>query len=189
MADLTAIAAFTAAGLSLANVGITARVSRAGSLEEWRRNEERPVAARIVRLTEECRDEWGWAESTRQVLREARAEGADAAKIDRLHDMTKEHIAAAQDARVRVLEGVAELQLMAGRPLREAALLLQHALGRASRHYREANELDIDMAITVLIDQTRSAFIHASRIDLGIDRPPPSLRRWLHRWKYRRVIV
>jgi ribonuclease PH len=48
MADLTAIAAFTAAGLALANVGLTSRLARRNVLKHWRREEEQRVVAIVV---------------------------------------------------------------------------------------------------------------------------------------------
>src|SRR6266536_425015 len=49
--DWSAIAAFTAAGLSLVNVAGTARLTRHSHLEQWRRDEESGVAPAVVRVT------------------------------------------------------------------------------------------------------------------------------------------
>lgn len=50
--NLTAIAAFTAAGLSLVNIVLSARLTRHHHLEQWRRDEERPVVARLLTLSQ-----------------------------------------------------------------------------------------------------------------------------------------
>jgi hypothetical protein len=44
------VAAFTAAGLSLVNVGYSAWLNSRGHLEQWRRDVERPIGAQIITL-------------------------------------------------------------------------------------------------------------------------------------------
>ena len=65
-ADLAAVAAFTAAGLSLVNVVISARLTSRGSREQWRREQERPIVARCLTLSANAvREIWAvirWAE-------------------------------------------------------------------------------------------------------------------------------
>ena len=56
--DLTAVAAFTAAGLSLVNVAISARMASRGHREQWRREQERPIVARCLTLSADARHEW-----------------------------------------------------------------------------------------------------------------------------------
>jgi hypothetical protein len=45
--DLSAIAAFTAAALSAVNILISYRLTSRGHLEQWRREQERPIVARL----------------------------------------------------------------------------------------------------------------------------------------------
>jgi len=49
--DLTAAAAFTAAALSLVNVAISYRLTSRGHREQWRRDEARPIVARMLKLS------------------------------------------------------------------------------------------------------------------------------------------
>jgi hypothetical protein len=60
--NLAVIAAFTAAALSLIGVIInvvwTYRLSRRTQLEQWRRNEERPIVARLLTLSDSAADKW-----------------------------------------------------------------------------------------------------------------------------------
>jgi len=55
---LVAVAAFTAAGLSLVNVVMTAWLSGRASLKQWRRDTELPILARIMTLSEDARQSW-----------------------------------------------------------------------------------------------------------------------------------
>lgn len=68
-ADLAAVAAFTAAGLSLINVVITVRLVRRGQRERWRREQERPIVARCLTLSSDIRHEWHEASVARQDAR------------------------------------------------------------------------------------------------------------------------
>ena len=52
--NLAVAAAFLAALLSLVNVLITARLASQGRLQQWRREEMRPVVARILSLSREA---------------------------------------------------------------------------------------------------------------------------------------
>ena len=57
--NLTTIAAFTAAGLALVDVVVNvfwgSRLTSRAQVEQWRRNEERPIVARILTLSEDAR--------------------------------------------------------------------------------------------------------------------------------------
>lgn len=56
--DLTAVAAFTAAGLSLVNVAMTGRMTRRTELDRWRRDAERPVVVEVVAASRAARIHW-----------------------------------------------------------------------------------------------------------------------------------
>lgn len=56
--SLAVAAAFLAASLSLVNVLITARLASQGRLQQWRREEMRAVAAKIVALSREAGMAW-----------------------------------------------------------------------------------------------------------------------------------
>jgi hypothetical protein len=53
-----AVAAFVAAGVSLVNVGISARLANRSQRETWRRTEERPIVARYLTLSGDALGEW-----------------------------------------------------------------------------------------------------------------------------------
>ncbi len=104
------MAAFTAAGLSLVNVAITARLASRGQREQWRRDQERPIVARCLTLSGAALSEWWHASVAKQ-----RAD-ADAPPtlvdphwdkgVQLLHDLRYE---------------VAQLDLLAGRAVRQVA--------------------------------------------------------------------
>lgn len=56
--NLATVAAFMAAGLSLVNIVIGARLTRRGGREQWRRDQERPVVARSLTLSVNARRAW-----------------------------------------------------------------------------------------------------------------------------------
>ena len=60
------MAAFTAAGLSLVNVAISARLVSRGQREQWRRDQERPIVARCITLSGDALSEWSDASVAKQ---------------------------------------------------------------------------------------------------------------------------
>ena len=72
--DLAAVAAFTAAGLSLVNVAISARLASRGAREQWRRDQERPIVARCLTLSDDALGEW-WDDSVAKQVLTARLSG------------------------------------------------------------------------------------------------------------------
>jgi len=120
--DLAAIAAFTAAGLSLVNVAVSSRLTSRGNLEQWRRNEERPVIARILTLSDDALSKW-------QAAGEARQDWIDSVTADpsRSHEDTQardqaaEHWSAGAELYNKLRFELAQLDLIAGRPLRDVA--------------------------------------------------------------------
>ena len=64
--DLAAVAAFTAAGLSLVNIGLSARLASRGQREQWRREQERPIVARCLTLSADALSEWWDASVAKQ---------------------------------------------------------------------------------------------------------------------------
>jgi hypothetical protein len=113
------VAAFTAAALSLVNVAISARLVSRGQREQWRRDQERPVVARCLTLSDDALSEWWDASLAKQ---DADAD-APLTKMDQhwrkggqlLHDLRYE---------------VAQLDLLASRAVRQvAATLLRRTNG------------------------------------------------------------
>jgi hypothetical protein len=68
--NLATVAAFTAAGVALIvgvfNVVWGARLSSRAQLEQWRRNEERPIVARVLTLSQDARTQWELAFRARE---------------------------------------------------------------------------------------------------------------------------
>ena len=108
--DLTAVAAFTAAGLSLANVAISARLASRGQREQWRRDQERPVVARCLTLSDDALSEWWDASVAKQ---DAEAD-APLTRMDSHWDKGRQLL---HDLRYEV----AQLDLLASRTLRQVA--------------------------------------------------------------------
>ena len=88
--DLTAVAAFTAAGLSLVNVVVTARLAGRERHAQWRREEVRPIIARILALSRETRDEWRKAAFARLSWLSASDDPARRDEIDSMQKRERE---------------------------------------------------------------------------------------------------
>ena len=121
--DLATVAAFTAAGLSLVNVAISARMTSRGHREQWRREQERPLVARSLTLSEEARGEWWDTSVAKQDMSEDDAWGGSKAQQHwgkgwrLVHDLRYE---------------VAQLDLLASLPVRQIARELVTAHERAA---------------------------------------------------------
>src|SRR5262249_9433512 len=126
--DLSAIAAFAAAGLSLVNVGISYRLNKRGNLEQWRRGELRPVVARILTLSRQANRAWGQAALASQQWLQLYEDPDHQAHKDELRSEEAEHWFAARKLFDDMQFQVAELDLIADRPLRDSAnaLLMEH---------------------------------------------------------------
>ena len=161
------MAAFTAAGLSLVNVAISARLVSRGQREQWRRDQERPIVARCLTLSGDALSEWSDASVAKQ-----RAD-ADAPRTsvgthwdkgrELLHDLRYE---------------VAQLDLLASWAVRQVARDLFAA------HVKEMERLVLTaepgqgdsegrQAAQVKIQELQSALVERARTDLGL---PGSLR-------------
>ena len=66
MSQAATWAAFTAAGLSLVNVLLTARFTRRADLDRWRRDSERPVVVDLVGASRSASEFWSAAASGRE---------------------------------------------------------------------------------------------------------------------------
>jgi hypothetical protein len=185
--DLTAAAAFTAAGLSLINVVVTARMAGRERLTQWRREELQPIVARILALSRETRDEWRKA-AVAQLLRlggpDSLGEGDD---IDSVQKREREGYANGKAAWDKLCFEVAQLQLIAAKPVSDAAeaLRLSHeslglGLNRGAKTTRAAER---KITESVNIDINTGNLIREVRIALGA---PDSVRRrtrWPGLWR------
>lgn len=165
--DLAAVAAFVAAGLSLVNVAISARLASRGQREQWRRDQERPIVARCLSLSADASSEW-WDTS---VEKQDADVGTSRTLVDPhwdkghqlLHDLFYE---------------VAQLDLLASPPVRQVARDLFQA------HEKEEFRLALQVkpgqddsegrvAVQVKIQELQSILVEKVRADLGLGLPVP----------------
>jgi hypothetical protein len=154
--DLGAVAAFVAAGLSLVNVGFSARLAGRGQREHWRRSEERPIVARCLTLSQDARREW-WHVS--------------GAKEEEIEEHWQKGLQLARDLRFEV----AQLDLCASVAVRHAAqdLVLAHEdeVGRLAGVINSGRDDDREgrQAAHVTIQEAQSALVERTRRDFGLD--------------------
>jgi len=161
--DATAVAAFAAAGLSLVNVVVTARLAHRGQGEQWRREQERPIVARCVALSVDLRDEW-WE--------------ASFARLD-----IQAPVGAQLDVQKRVNRGwqalrnlryeVAQLDLLASPAVRQAARDLvtvheQEMTRLAFPPNPATDENAARLASHAKIGKLEEALVERTRTDLGL---------------------
>jgi len=119
--SLAVVAAFTAAFLSLVNVAVSARLSRRGSLEQWRREQAQPVVARLLTLSDDldrARDDFV---ATNLSIWLKQKEGTDVAELEQKAQTQMEHI---NELFHDIEYQQALLDLLAGPRLRETVSLL-----------------------------------------------------------------
>jgi hypothetical protein len=171
----TAIAAFTAAGLSLVNVAVSARLAGRGRLEQWRRDEERPIVARMLTLSADALDKW-------QAAGYARHEWIDSLNAD--PSRSSEDVMARDEASERWWAGSelydklrfegAQLDLIAGHPLRDAATTLVREHESVRHRIRPASGASDWFELLTehnnKIVRLHEDLIKKTRADLGVDR-------------------
>lgn len=163
----TTAAAFLAAGFSLLNIGVTARLASRGQREQWRRDEERPIVACCLTISEDAGREW-WDASVAQ-------EGADVEKIRPNWEKGRELL---HDLRL----AVAQLDLLASGPVRQIAGDLVKAHEQEDRRLLVLGksippDFDGRRAAQVKIEELQAALVAETRTDLGLGpgRPNKSL--------------
>lgn len=123
--DPTTVAAFTAAGLSLVNVIVTARMVERERKAQWKREEIKPVIARILTLSRETRDEWRSGTMVRLERLSAIDDPDARADIDAMREIEIEHYQKGRAAWDQIYFEVAQLQLIAPKPVSDAAEALR----------------------------------------------------------------
>jgi len=175
------VAAFTAAALSLVNVGFSAWLNSRGHLEQWRRDVERPIVAQIITLSGDALNAWQEASFARQEW--ITSVHAD---LDRQHEDTEardranEHWRTGSDAYNKLRFETAQLDLVAGPPLRETAGALLR-LHESMRHYIRPASAASDWfeKVTGLNNEVlrlQGDLVAKTRADLGLDRGVTSHR-------------
>ncbi len=123
--DLVAVAAFTAAGLSLINVLVSARLNSRGHLEQWRRDEERPIVARMLTLSADALSAWHSAGSARRDWIDSLRSDPSGGNVDaKVQEEAVEHWGTGSQLYDKLRFELAQLDLIAGRPLRDVAASL-----------------------------------------------------------------
>jgi hypothetical protein len=180
--DLAAAAAFTAAALSfvsvIINVVLTYRLTSRGHREQWRREQERPIVARTLTLSDDALSAWQEASLAKQRMSEHMSEG-DAWPDTETKRRWEKGWQLIEDLRYEV----AQLDLLASGPVRKAASELVRAhMGEWVRAVETGPGLDYDegrQASQVKIRELRSVLVERARADLGlgpgIQVPPRSL--------------
>jgi hypothetical protein len=166
--NLTAAAAVSAAVLSFVNVAYTYHLARRGHRENWRREQERPIVARCLTLSAEARGKW-WDVSVARQDMSAGDAWAGSKGLQHFDECT--HLLL--DLRYEV----AQLDLLASRPVRQAAGELVDA------HQNEALRLSITtrgeedypprQANYDKLGKLQGALVERTRADLGLG---PSLK-------------
>lgn len=158
--DSATVAAFTAAGLSLANVLISARLTGRSGREQWRRDQERPVVARALTLSASAARLW-WTTSV------AVEDGPPGEKMARPKDWYDGRQSLA-DLRYEV----AQLDLLASSAVREAAceLVAAHQKETTRLVLLEAGEEDFDarQRFHVQVQKLEATLVEQARTDLGL---------------------
>jgi hypothetical protein len=161
--DLTAVAAFTAAALSLVNVAYSYHLSKRGNREQWWREQERPIVARSLTLSGDALLEWRWA----SVAKQAMSEDEDWAGSE-----ASQHWEKGWRLMMDLRYEVAQLDLLASRPVRKAARELVGAhVDEGSRYVDAQSGQDDDEgwgANLVKIEELQDELVEITRADLGL---------------------
>jgi hypothetical protein len=172
--NLTAAAAFTAAVLSLVNVAATYHLARRGHRENWRREQERPIVARCLTLSAEARGKWWDASVAKQDM-----SAGDAWAGSKGLQHIEECLQLVLDLRYEV----AQLDLLASRPVRQAAgeLVAAHEKEGLRLVVTKRGQEDYPprQANYDKLGKLQGAFVERTRTDLGLGPslpvPPRSL--------------
>jgi hypothetical protein len=167
--DLTAVAAFVAAALSLISVIIgavlTFRLTNRGQVEQWRREQERPIVARILTISDDMMANWSMLVATKE-----RSAGGGDDEVRAAEARTADsQLAAGQELHGKLRYESAQLDLLAGPQVRDTA----HDL--AAAHSRIALHIDDDPAPgTIYKEGAKRVFeltellVEQARADLGL---------------------
>lgn len=168
------MAAFTAAALSLVNVVLSYRLTRRGHREQWRRDQERPIVARSLTLSDDARE----ASRNTSLATHLMSEG-DAWPDTEMKQRWEKGWQLIEDLRYEV----AQLDLLASGSVRKAARELvrahQEDWVRVVETTPGMDDNEGRRATQVKIRELQSALIEMTRADLGLGPgfqvPPRSL--------------
>jgi hypothetical protein len=126
---LTTVAAFTAAGLALIGVVVNVfwgyRLSSRAQLEQWRRNEVRPIVARVLTLSEDARLQWAVAarliRKWREALEAVKEDPSWGSEVTKVHEEASARLTAGRELYSKLRFETAQLDLFAGQAVRDVA--------------------------------------------------------------------
>ena len=160
----------------LFNVVLTYRLASRGRLEEWRRNEERPIVARVLTFSADALAEWERAEQARREwIGSLRADPSRDHEDTKARDEAVDHWRAGSEVYDKLRFEVAQLDLFAGRPLRDVATKVARE-HESPRHWlRPASGADGDLLELLTEQNNKILWLHTelvekARADLGVDR-------------------
>jgi hypothetical protein len=187
--DQATAAAYTAAALSLVSVVVgvvlSYRLSSRGQLEQWRRDAERPIVARLLTLSNDALDNWLNGYHARMDWITSRADPGQSSEDIKAREMMLEQWQAGAKQYGKIEFEVAQLTLIAGFPLREAATALSRLHWTVVRAMPPLADMS-DWFERVAEQMDRIAALHddlatEARADLGVD--PRSEPRWQSLWR------
>lgn len=194
------VAAFLAAGLSLANVTISAQLARRQSLEGWRRDAERPAVARVLTLSDSCYRTWSkaWNSAARWFKSSVNEEGpyngpGDVSAKTEALELFKQGGNLLEELRFEV----AQLDLVAGQSVRDASRAIVVVHENVQRQISPNDLFSLYPDAVSLGPLERGEFraiertlVAAARADLGLSRDPDEAQvlrsSW---WHYLRITV
>jgi hypothetical protein len=192
--NLTAVAAVIAAAASVINIAVTAVLTRRSQFRQWQREEARPIAARLLALSEEAGREWHRFSRTR-TARLALSPGEDDDYAARLQQEERDYLAAGRHASDKLRFELAQLELIAAPLTREAArsLAYHHMVAQLqceNRHVLGMRPVDLE-GLPHDLRRLEKRLISQFRADLGVPRDPLSLTlgryRSRRRWRSRQA--
>ena len=175
--NLATEAAFTASGVALI-IGVFsvvwgARLSSRAQLEQWRRNEVRPIVARVLTLSEDARAQWIEAWGARQKWEAAMSADPDRGpETTKAGDEARDQWKAGSELYGKLRFETAQLDLFAGRPVRDVAAKLVRAHESPQHWLRPASGAS-DLLRTLTEHDHKIAEVHVelvakAREDLGL---------------------
>jgi hypothetical protein len=173
--DLVAVAAFTAAGLSLVNVLVSYRLTSRGHLEQWRRDEERPIVARLLTLSDDALGKWqATGDARRAWIGSLNADASRSSEDMEARDEAAEQWRAGSELYDKLRFELAQLDMIAGPPPRQVASMLVREHESVQHWLRPASGAS-DWFELLTTQNNKIAHFHGelvirTRADLGVDR-------------------
>lgn len=156
--NLAVIAAFTAAGLSLINVAVSARLSSRGARDQWRREQAQPLVAKILNLSADAVGEWRYTAALKPKLFEVAEAGMDDEQAKPMLDEIRGHWSKGQDHYLAMRDQAAQLDLLASHRVRDAAWSV------VTEHYRHGINCARILPALLLRSATSTAWIDGIRV-------------------------